>query len=1076
MKRLIPLLLASTFLYTPATVHAEPISTAIGLTAIIAEGLAVSTATAGVIGGAILSAGVAVGSTLASRYFPAKPAEAAQTDKGTQTQASIGADVPRNRVYGKQAIAGRLGYWNVFGPDNIFLELRYDLGTGPHAFFGMFANGKRCTLGAELPGWGLAITDFQFAGVDTAWLRFHDGQYDQAIDSSLVSNAVPPGRYASTNVGRGCCYAVVTLGYKPESYPQGVPQFQFEIGALLYDPRKDGSTGGSGAHRWSDQHTWEWSDNPAIALYEYERGLHIGTHRVIGRGLAPVDILRGAFIDAANICDEVVTLKSGGTERRYGIGMNVGADRELKSVEADFCTTFAGALIEQAGAYGPVAGVAQDVVATFSDDDLIQGKPIRFSQYRPRDQLVNALFGSYSEPAQNYQAIPYAPRTSSADEASDGGERFAARRDYVQILSQTQAQRVGEIDRREGRYQGTGAVTLGFKFSYLEAGDWVRWISARRGFDKLFRVTQHRLGPDQTISLSLDETATAVFDFDPDIDELDPLAPGDLPGIGALLGTVPDLEAEAVQLVDASTGLKAPAIRALWSPITDRTVDRVRLQYRLVSQPDAVHDSDPFPPDDGEGMMAAGIQAAGDYEIRGTIDTTPIRATVWTDWVPVTAPAEHIVPTAKHFVAGAVDPAALSAEVREFYRSVSDRIEAIDAQINNAVASLAARHKVDTLKTNKQSVERDDAIGVTVDGNTASIDVHETLISSLEGSFAQYQITVSAQFSDVADAIVSATSTAESYADGAIATYDLSVQAQFTTVSGDISSAHADAITTAAAYADGAIASYDLSIQVQFAGQAASITSNATAIATLNGSFASFSTTVTATLGASYSLAVDAGGRIASMQLISGGGFSAIKFKADAFVFSLSGYSDVGLTIGTHNGSPAIGFAGNMLLDGTLTAAHVASNTIITDSANIGNLVVDTLHIKEAAVVAHDRQAISAAGPFSAATDVITASKTITVTVGRAIFVRAIGVIYVKNNASTAQAIQVDLYVEGGVVDTDLSGYAPNEVRRFMMTGSVLATGTGSAHTFTATFRVTPISALNFFAGLSTIDLDVYMA
>ena len=311
---------------------------------------------------------------------------------------------------------------------------------------------------------------------------------------------------------------------------------------------RTGSSGGVGAHRWGNWHTWEFSDNPAVIAYNFERGLYINSQRVIGRGLAPVDIVRTMFVDAANVCDETVALNSGAFEKRYRIGMIVGSDRDLKSVEHEIMIAMAGSMVEVGGAWGVIAGAAKPILVSLTDGHFVSGRTITYSQKKPRDQLVNALFGTYTDPAQNYQAVPFAPRTSSADEADDG-DQFAVERSYPQVQSQTQAQRIGEIERRDGRYQASAGGTLPFKFSYLEAGDWVQWTSTRRGFtNKVFRVKSYRLAADQTIELAFDETDPFVFDFDPSIDELDPLNPGDLPGIGSLISMVPDFGIAALQL------------------------------------------------------------------------------------------------------------------------------------------------------------------------------------------------------------------------------------------------------------------------------------------------------------------------------------------------------------------------------------------------------------------------------------------------------------------------------------------------------------------------------------------------
>lgn len=849
----------------PSIAHAEPISTAIGLTALI-TGLGASAAVAGAIGGAIVSGVVSVGLNLLANTFAAKPAsDLPQTPVGVQSQLQVGAAIARNMVLGKQWTAGTLAYWNIWGDNNEFLQLVFTLAAGPHDLFGVNVNGSLRALGA-LEAAGYRVTDFDDAGHGCMWVKFFNGTYDQLADPELVTNAQPAGRWTSSNRGRGVCYVVVTLFYAPQVYPQGIPQFLFQLGARLYDIREDSTAGGSGAQRWSDQSTWTWSDNAAVGAYVYGRGLYINGIKQLGRGLAPVDLLADYYIAAANICDEVVTRKDGGTEPRYRIGMNVGAERAYSQVEQDICTAMGGAMFESAGAFGPIAGVAQSIVFTFTTKDLILGKPRMFAQKRSRSELVNAIYGTWGDPDQNGQSVPYPARRSATDETADGGE-FALERDYPMIPSLNQVQRVGEIERRLSRTQATASLTLGFPFSPAEQGDWVTWSDSPVG-SLTFQVLQYTHDDANNTTLQLREINSDVYAFDPEVYELDPLAPGDLPGIGELLATVPSLSAEAVQLTGAD-GLQHPGIRCLWSPILDRTVDRVRVQYRLVAQPADISDGGPFPPEDGEGILSAGIQAATDYEVRATIDTTPVRLTTWTDWTPVTAAALHVVPKAK--VADSV--LALAAQYQALIRGFNDRFNNIEDFIGRLQGERGAQDFLGADETSRQAVARDDTLradfttGLT-DAH-ALIDVNAQAVASLSGSFAEYQITVAASFN----------------------------------------------------------------------GLSSSVTETSIAVAGVENRLTAF-----------WGLVVNSNGVISSIELASDGHQGLMRFQGDQFKFAINGQPDKGLVFGTINGQLTLGWGGDMYLDGTLQARMVGTNLLIADQANIKDLTVNTIHLRDSSV------------------------------------------------------------------------------------------------------------------------------
>jgi hypothetical protein len=883
--------------------QAEPISAAIGLTALITS-LGASAAVAGVIGGAIVAGTLSVGlNLLASALGPKSQdanATAASTPTGIQATLRVGAVTPRNVIVGKQATAGTLVYWNLYGDTNQYLQFVFALAAGPHDLFGVIVNGQRCTLLANDGDRGQPINEFMSGAVPCAYVKFYNGFYDQAADAELVGFAEPSGRWSSDNRGRGVCYARVTLTYVPEVWPNGIPQFQFEIGARLYDVRLDDTTGGSGSQRWSDQSTWSWTDNVAPALYLFERGLFINGVKQLGRGLAPVDLVTDLFVAAGNVCDEAVDLKAGGTEPRYRIGMNIGADRDFAQVEQDFCTGMAGWIMESAGAYGPIAGASRAVAFTFTTKDLIVGKSMSFAQKRSRSDLVNAVYGVFSDPAQNYQPVPYPARRSSADATADGQE-FAAKHDYPMIISGTQAQRVGEVERQLSRHQVSASVTLGFAFSPAEQGDWCTWTDSPVG-ELTFQITRYQLDLAQNTTLALREISEAVFDWDPDTLELDPLNPGDLPGIGALITQPASFFAESVQL-NGPGGLRHPGIRTLWSPITDRTVDRVRVQYRLAAQPDDVSDSDPFPPEDGEGIIAAGIQAAGEYEVRATIDTTPLRLTTWTDWTPVTAAAQHVVPTAQVAISF---EAALHERVTAGLRSVQEQMDTIVQWVASQSTEQDAQNFLDKV----QSKSRDGTLKTLIDDVTGDLN------------------SIGARVTIAEETIVTG--------DEAFATLVTDITTNYTT-SDTASAARSYTQSTATSKADAAIASYNATVSSSFGGLAATVSATFTAVSAVN-----------ANLAASYAVTLDVNGFVSGFKLLSNGVTSFAAFAVDHFTVASAGRTPVAVfDIGTVGGLATIILKGSMLADGTISAQHIATGSI--DTTKIAINGVDILNIIEGA-------------------------------------------------------------------------------------------------------------------------------
>lgn len=113
-----------------------------------------------------------------------------------------------------------------------------------------------------------------------------------ALSSHLLNDLALPGGASSTTytgsqasadatlaaafAAQGITYTDTLSGFAYTVYALPVREFtgQLKFSALvqgrkLYDPRKDTTNGGSGSHRLATPSTWEYSDNPALALADW---------------------------------------------------------------------------------------------------------------------------------------------------------------------------------------------------------------------------------------------------------------------------------------------------------------------------------------------------------------------------------------------------------------------------------------------------------------------------------------------------------------------------------------------------------------------------------------------------------------------------------------------------------------------------------------------------------------------------------------------------------------------------------------------------------------------------------------
>lgn len=507
----------------------------------------------------------------------------AKTSSSTTVQLG---EVPRQAIFGRAATAGSL-----------VDAFNYGGGYGTRWEVAVFAIADHRCKG--LVGFYVDDKFVAFAGdgmvagyddhLEVHWLP---GTEDQVLPSLLTTNG--PGWTADDNMAG---VAAVVVAYRADPvddknrvFAAGRPQFLFIVdGKLCYDPRKDSTVaGGAGTHRWHDPSTYEWTDNPIVARYNWARGVYAcdridqPEQLLVGRGLTTTEAPPENVAARANVCDELVALRAGGSEKRYRIGAVVNADEEHIDVEEKFAAACGGVIVQPQGAVEIDPGVAKAPISWFTDDDIVVGTSVKFSRFRSEgdDEWCNTVVPKYIEPAQKWGNHAAPIRRVYADVITDGAPRENVH-PLTYVTGGTQAQRCGEIDRRMGRLLRTATLTLGPRFAAVEEGDWVVWTSARRtgGQPVTFRVEAYSLDEKWQNTLSLREIAASVFDWHASTDEL-------ADGAVATQQVAPDESAAPTGWTLAGTGLSSsggtmPALVFTGAVPDDIFVSAVKLEYRL---------------------------------------------------------------------------------------------------------------------------------------------------------------------------------------------------------------------------------------------------------------------------------------------------------------------------------------------------------------------------------------------------------------------------------------------------------------------------------------------------------------
>lgn len=409
------------------------------------------------------------------------------------------------------------------------------------------------------------------------------GTETQAVPSILTTYG--PGWTPNDN-GAGVCYVVVA--YKADAadaknpvWPGGRPRFAWVLkGAYCYDARKDSSVGGSGAHRIANPATWEYSDNPIVTRYKFQRGFYacdrVGQpdQLLVGRGLSDIEAPPANVFARANLCDELV-----GGEKRYRVGGSISAGETFLSVEEDFATACAGTIVQPQGCVEIDPGEARAVVAFFTDDDLVVGSRVRWNNGHlstSSDEWVNTVVASYIEPTQKWAEHAAPVQRDVADVTADRQPR--EQRILLGFVTWVnQAQRVGQIVRRLGRLHGRAEVTLPPRFCEIEEGDWVQWQSARRfnGATLTFRVEAWGSNEKWHHTLQLRQISASVYSDTAPLDDGSIAAPSPVPpAIGAPLRSAWALTSDYLE----AGGIRTPVLLVAGSP-DDRTARFVRIEY-----------------------------------------------------------------------------------------------------------------------------------------------------------------------------------------------------------------------------------------------------------------------------------------------------------------------------------------------------------------------------------------------------------------------------------------------------------------------------------------------------------------
>lgn len=517
------------------------------------------------------------------------------------------------------------------------------------------------------------LTEFRQGDNDpTAWLWFYDGT-QTAADPTLVTHyGFHPDRpWTSDHVLRGTAYAVLEFALDTEIY-QGLPSVRFEVqGIKLYDPRKDTTVGGSGAHRWNNPTTWEWTDNPQVINYNILRGITLPTGDIWGGRVDAEDLPLDNWFAAMNECDVLI-----GDRKQYVAGFEINVE---EMAPADVIEEMNRASFAQMAEFGGVfrvrVGAPSAPVLALTDADFVITEPSTLTPFPAFENVTNGITGTYVEPNDIWEGREADLILNEDWVAEDGAQRVSSV-GLPAVSVKAQAQHLLNSLLLDARRFVTFQVTLPPSFALVEPLDSISFTSEIYSYsNKTFEVIEVENRTDTMLQgVVMREREAGDTDWGPELDVPAPLTTN---GQTPPTPLVVPLSVAAFDLSDATGAARRPAILLTWTIESLPAIRNLKYQVRVKATQEIVAEGIK-PVDGGRVLVRGDVIAATEYEVRARyVADAP---TAWSPWLSVTTPDLRLT------------QADLADALRDQIDTAFDRHDAVlgDAGMPQSVADLLA--------------------------------------------------------------------------------------------------------------------------------------------------------------------------------------------------------------------------------------------------------------------------------------------------------------------------------------------------------------------------------------------------